>query len=355
MNKKPHVVSLRTQKAISQEAADWLVKMDSESFSKKDREALKSWLQQDPAHAHALKSLATVWSDMDLYVHDVALMENEQHSHSGSATETSPAFFSRTYAFPFLFVILFSFLLWQPLSEQVFGLFKEPYYATEVGSQKLNRLPDGSTVHLNTDTVIEVAYTDDKRGINLLRGEALFDVEHDPERPFVVYISGREVRAIGTKFVVRLESNNILVTVTDGQVQLSKQPEDTNTSPDLIETNTSDVQPVLISKGQEVEVEISSDSLTLLKDLDKEELNRRLAWTDGFLVFKNQRLEEIVKELSRYTNDRVVIVDPEIGDLRVSGRFSMSDTNALLDAVEVSFNVAVTRNNKGIIYLSEGS
>ena len=120
---------------------------------------------------------------------------------------------------------------------------------TEIGGQHLQTFSDGSTAHLNTNSVIEAEFTREARIVRLMQGEALFDVAHDPSRPFIVYVGNRAVQAIGTTFVVRIESENIHVAVTDGQVQLSKREKATD---EVLQPEPQEV--VLVSKGEGVKV-----------------------------------------------------------------------------------------------------
>lgn len=54
---------------------------------------------------------------------------------------------------------------------------------TAVGEQARIELPDGSIAWLNTDTAIDVRYSENRREIVLLKGEAQFDVQKIPDRP----------------------------------------------------------------------------------------------------------------------------------------------------------------------------
>lgn len=221
-------------------------------------------------------------------------------------------------------------------------------HSTNIGVQKSERLSDGSVAHLNTNSLIETEYLASVRIVRLIRGEALFEVVHDPRRPFIVYAGESQIRAIGTRFVVRMDSDNIVVMVTDGQVQLSKRTAESRTSEAGAGAAKSEV--ILISQGEGVEIDSKSQT-PQISEIERDDLDRRLSWLDGRLVFDNERLETVVAEVNRYVPGQILIDDPGLRDVRVSGRFEIRNTEALLEAIEVSFNVRVSHEDDRVIRL----
>lgn len=344
MNKKSQVISLRSADIIENEASNWLAKLDSGNLSAEDRQALKHWLAQDPEHAHALKSLAAIWSDMDFLLNDLP------ETNTTSAPNIWSLFLSVKQvpiAVAAVFLCTIGLFLWMSNASVK---TETSFYVTSVGMQLEQQFSDGSVAHLNTDSMIETEFSDSTRIVRLLRGEAMFDVAHDPDRPFIVYAGNREVKAVGTKFIVRLTSENIVVTVTDGQVQLTKRTESKSNSVSE-QRGEQEQEAILVSEGEEVEV---NDSIAVpqLKAIKTDELKRRLSWMTGQLVFKNERLEHVITEISRYVPNRIVIDDPGLRDVRISGRFEIGDTEALLEAIEVSFNVRANHIDDQVIHLS---
>lgn len=339
MSKKSQVIPLRTQEIIENEAADWLAKLDSGNLSAGDRGSLREWLAQSPEHASALKELAAIWNDLDY------LLNDQVQAYTPSVSTMIPRLLAIRPVFLGAMMLMFcaiGFLIWNvnsPVTSQA------SLHVTAVGIQHVEHFSDGSTAYLNTDSIIETEYSENLRVVRLLRGEAMFDVAHDPDRPFVVYAGNRAVKAVGTKFVVRLDSENILVTVTDGQVQLSKRTKevDNDDTGPAQQDVTLEQEIILVSKGEEVEIN-EEHKIPKLKEIKSDELQRRLSWLDGQLIFKNERLELVIKEISRYVPGRIIIDDPELRDIRISGRFAIGDTEALLEAIEVSFNVQASHS-----------
>lgn len=351
------VVPLRTADIIGQEAADWLVKLDNKLDGKHlcpdDLDCLHAWLAQDSRHGQTLKRQADIWRDMDIYAQGILDADCQTDESLWSLILQTKAF-RNSLALACTLVI--SMVFW--FYSGGFGAYNnEPnLYSTKVGSQTVEVLSDGSVAHLNTDSLIEVEFSDAERRIILLRGEAMFDVAHNPNRPFIVYADGRTVKAIGTRFIVRLTSEKILVVVAEGQVQLNSQPKPPGEAP--IDQAVSNVQEViLLSQGQTAEMPVDRFEKPVLNEVNDKEFQQKFSWINGKLIFVNETLATIIDEISRYTGVRVVIVDPELESLRLSGRFQIGDTEALLEAIEISKkNIQVSRNSDGsMVYISKKS
>lgn len=336
--KGEQVIALRSAEVIDNEAADWLTKLDGGDLTNADRHALQQWLAQDPEHANALRGMAAMWRDMDTLLNDIPTTPQPvTHNPFSFVFTTKPM----GLAFSALFICTLSLLLWMVAGPSA---NEAAIYVTDIGKQRVEQFKDGSSAHLNTNSMVETEFTNTTRIVRLLRGEALFDVAHDPSRPFIVYAGNRAVQALGTRFVVRLDSDNIRVTVTEGEVQLSKR-QTANQQQQAQEV-------ILLSKGEEVEV---NDKTTTSKPkrVKEEALKRKLSWINGQLVFDNERLEVVIKEVSRYVSSKIIIDDPELRDIRISGRFAIGDTDALLEAIEVSFQVHAKHVEDQVIHLTQ--
>ena len=346
MNKHPQIIPIRTRETIDSDAADWLVKLDAGRLSAEERGALRKWLSKDPENAACLQEYAAIWGEMDIVLNDLP----------GAPQFESGGFFSSFLTTRWAFIAAVSvFLCSAGLSVWIYftadrqNISEIAYHATEVGTQHVEKFTDGSTAHLNTDSIIEAQFSDSSRIVRLLRGEAMFDVVRDPTRPFIVYAGNRQLKVIGTKFVVRLTSENIVVTVTDGQVQLTKRQR-TGSSASFSNMNKKEQEIIFLSEGEEIELGNQVEA-PKIKELSDDEMERRFSWLSGQLVFRNEKLQQVIEEISRYVPAQIIIDDPELKDVRISGRFTIGDTDALLEAIEVSFNVHA-RHTDDVIHLS---
>ncbi len=203
--------------------------------------------------------------------------------------------------------------------------------------------------------------------INLLTGEAHFDVISDPNRPFEVYAGNRMVKAVGTAFSLYRLKNNIEVLVTEGKVDLAiiestlllkpeslsvnSEHENQNLTTNAIENKVTVIAS--LEAGQSISIAISTDSLdTSVVEYAQGDLVRKLSWLDGRLVFAGESLEEVVAEVSRHTPLLIEVTDPELRKLRIGGQFQVGETDALFDVLESGFGVKITRINKGHVQLN---
>jgi transmembrane sensor len=333
MNTSNKVIPIHTANTIDDEASIWLVRLDNGNLANRSRKELKAWLSADKRHQVALKAMADIWSDMD----EVLIMINGDNSSDNVSLWPilTPVFKPLLMAASVCFLVFF---MWVSIPLDV----EKNSYVTLKGQQLDARFDDGSIVHLNTNSHIETEFSDDKRIIILIRGEVLFEVAHDPDRPFIVYAGDRLVQAIGTKFVVHLKSENIQVTVTDGKVKMSKVALNTTLN-DIKELNSATIQAddVFIAKGEKVIA--GSNQIPKFTYIEPENIKRELSWIDGKLIFENEKLIDVIKEVNRYVDIEIVLKDPSLHNIGISGRFDLGDSEALIEAIELSFNIKSQR------------
>ncbi|PKI13230.1 FecR family protein [Colwellia sp. 12G3] len=343
MNTSNKVIPLHTKSSIDDQASIWLVRLDNGNLSAQLKKELRIWLSADKRHQVALKAMADIWNDMDEVL---SMINDENASENVSIWPILTPIFK-----PFLLAASISFLsvfIWLAIPFDV----EKNSYVTSIGQQMDATFDDGSIIHLNTNSHIETEFSDEKRIIKLIKGEALFEVAHDPQRPFIVYVGDRLVQAIGTKFVVHLKSDNIQVTVTDGKVRMSKVALNTNLS-DIQQLNSTTIQEgdVFIAKGEKViAVNNKAPELTHFKP---ENIKRELSWLDGKLIFDNEKLYDVIEEINRYVDIEIVLKDPSLHNLRISGRFDLGDSEALIEAIELSFNIKSERIDSKRILLTK--
>lgn len=178
-------------------------------------------------------------------------------------------------------------------------------------------LADGSHLLLNSDSAVEVAYDQGQRRLILHRGEILVTTAHDPQsRGFFVQVGQGRIQALGTRFSVRLHDQAAEVAVFEHQVRLTPLHGpalllDAGQQSTL--TPQAATQPVPTTPGQD-------------------------AWSNGLLVANRQRLDAFIAELGRYRQGWLRC-DPAIAGLRISGTFSIDDTDSALRALEASLPV----------------
>jgi transmembrane sensor len=194
------------------------------------------------------------------------------------------------------------------------------------GPNQLRRLPDGSIVELERGAEIAVHFEASVRRVVLARGAALFRVESDASRPFVVLAEGTEVRAVGTAFQVRLGTESVSVLVTEGKVRVEATASRASVLPPAAEGEV----PVLRA-GQEAIVpraEFGDAAVARVAEVSPEEIRSQLAWRVPRLSFDGVELASAVREINRHNRLQVILADKTLTGLRLSGEFSVDEPEA---------------------------
>ncbi|HWM67954.1 MAG TPA: FecR domain-containing protein [Steroidobacteraceae bacterium] len=224
-------------------------------------------------------------------------------------------------------------------------------FATDVGQQREIKLPDGSTMMLNTASNVTVTYSLREREIFLSRGEASFNVAHDADRPFLVRAGHHHrLQAVGTRFDVRvLTPDTVELIVTEGQVTVLYTPREGPDTPAFLKLSgniASDDTTIDALEMAQVE-----PGLQFVRKVKATDIEDALAWQRGRIVFKGERLEDALAEVDRYTNIRFVLVDDRLRDLRVAGDFSTGHIDDFVDSLRQNYQIAAERAPGGRIVL----
>src|SRR6202789_4458582 len=222
------VVKLRTRADIDEEAAAWIWRMDSAASDAADRQAFEAWQRQDPRHRRAVSELSAVWDALE------GLAEAKRDEKIATFTNTAKAAPPRHaprwwLAAAAVLAAVAVGAIWLQQGSELQTL------STAVGQQRNVTLADGSTVTLNTNTIVETDLRRRTREIYLRKGEAHFQVAHDRSRPFLVHAGDAVVRAVGTAFEVRvLTDQHVDVVVNEGRVEVQPAlpaPQNTHAHP----------------------------------------------------------------------------------------------------------------------------
>ena len=363
-----NVIDFPDGSSIEQEAAEWLIKLDGDDIlSAKERQELREWLARTPAHREQLFRLAERWNEMNVLSELAVSLDRHNQAGYDRSRWLKPSRLIVAAAAILVAVGLIIFIDGEsPVDPN--GL-----YATAVGQQRLITLSDGSTVNLNTDSQIRVNYGDEYRDVYLLRGEAHFSVMDNREIPFRVSAGGGRIRALGTAFSVYIRDGTIDVTVSEGSVVLetigppteapleAEAPLETGTTPPAPTAEPLVRELGTVRAGQFatisslVDKSSETDSLLDFSSIEAPEMLRRLSWTEGVLLFSGESLEEVVREISRYTMAEIEFADPEVGAIRIGGRFPVGETETMFETLENVFGLHVTYLSEDHAVISAGN
>ena len=301
------------------EAAIWTARLHNEQRSAKLDARVQAWLGESEAHRQAFDRMTRIWectAGLKLRAPNAGRAASDRHWKRRRSVMTLAAAV-------LLGVAVTATRLWRMNS-----------VVTEVGQQQVRLLPDGTRLMLNTDTRIEVNYDRYSRRVRLIHGEAWFDVSKRPAWPFIVSVDRREIRALGTSFVVRHDDIQALsVTLVEGRISVLTNPEGSPSQ------HTETLVP-----GQRI-----SFSPNLAPVVDQPEIERVTAWERGRVEFEDTPLEDAANEMNRYSSTHIIVADPDIARLRIGGVFRAGDSDEFVRIAAVALALQVERRRGQIL------
>ena len=294
---------------VYDEAAYWAARVDAGALPAEDQAIFEQWLAADTRHYGA-------------YAQACALLTPIKKPAPMRLVEPPPPPRRRFLIGGGIAAALLAAMGVRNYSKWFLG---EDRYRTQIGEMKVIPLSDGSVVTLNTNSEIAVRYTASQRLIELVHGEALFDVAKNKLRPFIVQTGTALVRAVGTSFSVKvLPDQPVQVLVREGIVEV-KRPGVPVAPVVLVAMNSRAIAP--------------QDAPITAKPVETSEVGRELAWRVGRLAFHGETLAQAAAEFARYSDARIEIDDPDVANQKVTGLFVSTDPVGFANAVAVSFDL----------------
>ena len=313
----------------------WVLKTSNGPLSSEDARAFNQWLTENPENEEqfrlgqqALQKITLIqqdprfvdWSKPSIYEH---LTNFVFEAKRRIATRRKPIMVWGVTVATALVACVFAVIVYFDQSTTLnttesdaleMALGRIPV-ATDIAEVREEILPDGSTVTIGAASAIEVAFSERRREVRLIKGEAYFDVEPDKDRPFLVDANGTLVRVLGTEFNVSLEQNAVDIAVSEGRVEIIKA-----SNSDVI--NESDIKHVLTA-GQRV----TSPSTGRVEPVKAIEIEQVASWRHGELVWIDTPIFSIIEDLNRYSKKRITLSDPRIGRERFTLGFQATEVN----------------------------
>ncbi|MDO6745834.1 FecR family protein [Gilvimarinus sp. 1_MG-2023] len=336
------VKAFKNKISVQEEAAHWVIELDKGDLNQAQQRELSDWLKQSKRNETEFFELAEIWGLADQLKDWVAIETDESEPSSGKrgGWQTPQAIAASVFAV----FVLFTALLWP--GPQKTDELEPKTFQTAVGEISEISLSDASTVSLNTNSNIEVIYSETARRVILHSGEALFTVTKDKQRPFSVQVGDNVVTAVGTAFNIRKTGPTAKLTVTEGIVSIADH---TTISTGQNNHNTAD--NIMVNAGEEV----------IFKKFEKpqaspstsKEIERNLSWTSGMLSFEDTPLLEAIEEISRYTDVKIVLADESLKSLKIGGYFKAGETDSMLQALQLSFNIEAQTSKDNVVLLKK--
>jgi transmembrane sensor len=324
----------QVRSAIADQAGAWFVENRAGPLDAATRAAFTAWLHTSPVHVQEYLAVAVLARDLPAATDpphgSLESLLAEARADADNVVSLAPARMSPAaprarwspswaMAVVAAMVLMVCGALWSVRDGERFGLPKT--YSTTHGEQSARVLPDGSVLHLNTDSELTVRYSHGERLVEIERGEALFQVVHNDQRRFRVAAGAAGVLAVGTRFDVRRSPDMVRVTVAEGTV--------------AVFAVTAPLAAQRVEAGYQVDV---GEQVGAPRAVDP---RAALAWLERKIAFEDRPLAEVAEEFNRYGRIRIEIQDPEMRSLSVSGVFDAYDTDSFatflgtLDGVQV--------------------
>ncbi|MET0498648.1 MAG: FecR domain-containing protein [Steroidobacteraceae bacterium] len=330
---------------IAAQALEWFTALRSGELPAAQREAFIDWLRASPAHAREYLAVSAFVEDFARAAEQLAAPTETLIMHARveiQADTVRPLFpdaeqrttcARETAHRPNLWATLAGLTMAAAMTIflAIWWLQDRTTYSTAHAEQRSWRMPDGSTVHLNSDSAIRVNFDGEHRQVDLLRGQALFQVAKDPRRPFWVRAGETVVKAVGTEFDVYRHKQRTLVSVVEGRVAVWRLPDDSFSSQVSrvleSEMETTLAQPLAqLSAGQQVRISHSSAGVSDRAD----DVRKTVAWLQRQVVFDHDSLGNAVEEFNRYDQLRIRVDDPALRATEISGIFSAYDVESFV-------------------------
>ena len=358
--------AMESHKRIEDRAAELLAKRDSGNWTEEDQAQFSSWIEEATAHRVAVLRLEGVWEEARR-LRALGIGREPGHVPPPGEWRQSPFFDQRealgsaatptagSSPTPFrsrFIALAASIVLALTAGLYLYGsgTFAGDRYTTPIGGTASVPISDGSKVTLNTDSQIRVALTDTERRIDLKKGEAFFEVAHDVKRPFIVTAGTKRIIAVGTKFAVRREGDDVRVVVTEGTVRLESAGTAFKGAEVVPDPDTAAVDagnPANRAGSNEIFLLAGAmaralDGDVLVQNRTVPQAEEALSWRQGYLTFHETTLAEATEEFNRYNKHKLSVGDPRLASLRISGSFRPTNYEAFVRLLEDGFSIHAT-------------
>jgi transmembrane sensor len=345
--------------AIAEQAAEWFVTNQSGPLDSRSCEEFNAWLRSSPIHVAEYLAVAGIARDLPaaaasgkesitalVAAAGVAGARQPQTVKTGSGRRLSQwleplsnsRLMPRAVVAAALVCVATGIGLWKTGAIS----WNQPQsYHTLHGEQQAWQLPDGSSMQLNTDSTVNLHYTRTERVLEVVSGQAFFQVKQQASRRFRVEVAGASVIAVGTKFDIDRRGESAIVTLVEGQVAVVAA------GVAVAQAGAPQTNAVFMSEGQQ----LTLNAGTVVSLTNGSNVAAVTAWLNRQIIFERRPLGEVAAEFSRYTNTRIEIVDPVARSLQISGIFNAYDSDSFISFLE-SMDTLTVQRNAGVIRVS---
>ncbi len=336
MEKNPSEITIN-------QAAKWYARLHSPDCGQAERADFQRWLESDPYHAQAYESVRSAASLIShKWASDPRMAALASEALNTAHVDVNPrmggwAFKHVRHVAAVVFCIGIALFFTVYNNHRIVEQAQVEVYANHQSTRQRVDLTDGSVVYLDVGAKISVAMTSAERRLKLENGRALFDVAHDKTRPFSVSASGSQVVALGTRFQVELKQQERAVDVilAEGSVAVS----DISNANSWVET---------LSPGQKLRIDTELNNY-LKMNVNAESLT---SWSKGLLIFDGMPLANVLEEINRYAQTKVVLGDNTLATIPIAGNFiAGGDSNEFVETLTAILPLRSVRTGANEIVL----
>lgn len=287
------------------EAAARFISRRAEGLTASEQQLLADWLAQDEVNRRMYASAERAWQSFDGAGGDEILAAMRAHARAPRARTWAwrPAAAAAAVLLVAVSAVLYFAPNVLPGSHSVTN-----QYASARGEVKELDLPDGSHLTLDADSAVTTRFDADARRVELQRGRAYFAVAHDTSRRFTVTAGNRQIIDVGTKFDVNVAADSLTVTLLEGEVRIGARQE----PGELVTLHPGEQYVERLGRAKVQSIGAAGENA--------------VSWRSGLINFDDQPLAEAAAVMNRYSREQIVVKDPEVASMRLSGQFRAGDT-----------------------------
>lgn len=366
MSNGTEVMSSKVTESINTQASEWFVLMQSNAVTESERSEFLRWFDECREHQEAFRAYEVLWRDLG----ELATTQEGRRLRSSIDSFSVEYFFKHVQTWMFEFFAFFKriFLLRDGVtrdSEPAIGwshtgrfavagfvLFASIFlfndflgnkvdvqsYQTGIAQIQKIHLPDGTLITLSGKSRLAAWNTASERHVELLEGQAFFEVAKNREMPFYVKTGNTMIRVVGTQFDVNRTSSRVSIAVIEGIVKVSSILDDTNA--------VAETQSVMVTGGLQVSRDAGEDFSPVEKIASTNVAN----WRSGRLVYSNARLCDVIDDVNRYTRNQVLL-DETLHNIKVTIAFDIGQVDSLPMLLSKMLPVAYTRDASGRVFI----
>ncbi|GHF92642.1 FecR family protein [Thalassotalea marina] len=328
---------------IELQAAEWLLTLE-ENSKVSESDEFKLWLQQSEQHEKIFHMMSHAWHLANAVNID-ALLEgtepSEVHQKKNSLLSRLTMAFEHKWipsiaiaccALVGLWLVIFggSIAPQHSFTNEVASTENRSqgdFYQSGIAQDMTVSLIDGSQLYLGANSEVTVDYNSQQRNIHLVKGEALFEVAKDANRPFTVYYQGRIAQALGTVFNVKESAGKLLVHVLEGKVKVDSETQNLLPSKTLV-------------AGEAIRIAKNGS----MSQVMAHNYHAKMDWQQGNLVYIDAPLSDVIYDLKRHSNLAIYIQHQSVSEMKYTGNIVVDNLEVWLDDLPRIFPLTIQKH-----------